>query len=418
MSKSHAMPIFGEEIYDKIAAQYGTACYIYDGQKIADNYHEFATIFKNLQLQADICFAVKANGNLAVLSLLAGCGAGADIVSQGEMKRALKAGLRPIIFSGVGKSEAELRFALTHHIDQINIESAEEFEMLASLTEAMGITVNFAIRVNPNINVNTHDKIATGRKGDKFGLPFKEARLLYLKSVQIPTLNPVAVAMHIGSQLLALEPYREAFARARVFIDLLEKEGVPIEAVDIGGGLGIAYQQEAIPEIAAYGALVKKYFADKKITLEPGRRIVGNSGEILTRVINIKQSEGKKFIILDAAMNDLMRPALYQAWHNIVPIASPENQQQEAVDIVGPVCETGDYFAKARSMPPVNLGDLLVIKDCGAYGAVMAGTYNARDLSPEIMVKNGKIACVRKRQTVEGMMALEEIPDWLEGDNG
>ncbi len=406
--------MFERDIYTKIARDYGTPCYIYDANQFTRNFQEFKQAFA--ELNAKICFAVKANSNLALLHEIGLLGSGADIVSQGEMMRALKANLRPIIFSGVGKSQKELAFALANQVDQINIESVAEFELLQQLLKDSQQIIKVSIRVNPDIHVVTHDKIATGRKGDKFGLPFDEAHALYRRAQEIFNIDASGVALHIGSQLLTLAPYRVAFQRVKGFIQQLASENIHIEAVDVGGGLGIAYQGEDIPQIVDYASMVADFFADYTIYLEPGRRIAGNAGELLTQLVGVKVSGGKKFAILDAAMNDLLRPALYQAWHEMIPIDAKAHEQnvpendQEIYDIVGPICETGDSFAKDRVMSPLTAGDLLVIKDCGAYGAVMASSYNARDLIPEIMVRDHQIYLVRKRVTPADFMALEMIP--------
>ena len=398
-----------EKIYRTIAEQYGTPCYVYDADLLRANYQEFSKSFAGLD--ATICFAVKANGNLAVLNELAQLGAGADIVSAGELTRALKAKMSPIIFSGVGKNRAELELAIHHPDVQINVESYQEFQQIAEICQHQPpqIPCKIAVRVNPNVDAGTHDKISTGRKGDKFGVPFDEAMQIYQEAQKISTLQNHAVAVHIGSQLLSLEPYRLAFGKVQDFMGALQQQGITLEAVDIGGGLGIAYQGEAIPQIADYATLVQEFFADKKIYMEPGRRIVGNMGELLTNVISVKESQGQKFAILDAAMNDLLRPTLYQAWHDIVPIAHNQRGETAIYDIVGPICETGDVFGKAREMPILAAEDLLVIKDCGAYGAVMSSFYNARALAPEIMVKQGKIHLVREKIDIEKLLTFEKM---------
>ncbi len=400
-----------EKTYRMIAEKYGTPCYIYDANLLRANFQQFKDSF--VGLDATICYAVKANSNLAVLRELSSLGAGADIVSAGELTRALKANMKPIIFSGVGKNRAELELAIHHPDVQINIESYQEFQQIAEICrqQAPNTPCRIAVRVNPNIDAGTHDKISTGRKGDKFGVSFDEAVQIFSEASNIPMLKNHAVAVHIGSQLLSLNPYRLAFAKLRDFMAELQQQGINLEAVDIGGGLGIAYKGEEIPQIADYAKLVKEFFGDKKIYMEPGRRIVGNMGELLTRINLIKESQGQKFAILDAAMNDLMRPTLYDAWHHIVPIAHNQRGETDIYDIVGPICETGDVFAKARAMPIISEEDLLIIKDCGAYGAVMSSAYNARALAPEIMVKDGEIKLVRRRIGNDELLRYEVIDD-------
>ena len=404
-------PLHDETLYRSIAEQYGTPCYIYDAALLRGNYQQFADSFAGLD--AIICYAVKANSNLAVLRELAKLGAGADIVSAGELTRALKAKMNPIIFSGVGKNHTELEMAIHHPDVQINIESYQEFQQIADIckNQPPKTPCKIAVRVNPDIDAGTHDKISTGRKGDKFGVSFDEAVQIFREAEKISVLKNHAVAVHIGSQLLSLEPYRLAFGKVRNFMNDVQQQGITLEAVDIGGGLGIAYKGEEILQIADYAALVQEFFANKKIYMEPGRRIVGNMGELLTRINLIKQSQGQKFAILDAAMNDLMRPTLYQAWHNIVPIAHNQRGETDIYDIVGPICETGDVFAKARQMPIISAEDLLVIKDCGAYGAVMSSAYNARALAPEILVKDGVAKLVRRRIDNDELLRYEVMDD-------
>ena len=400
-----------EKTYRTIAEKYGTPCYIYDANLLRSNFQQFKDSFAGLD--ATICYAVKANSNLAVLRELSSLGAGADIVSAGELTRALKANMKPIIFSGVGKNRSELELAIHHSEVQINIESYQEFQQIAEICKnnPPQIPCRIAVRVNPDIDAGTHDKISTGRKGDKFGVSPIEAIQIFSEASKIPMLKNHAVAVHIGSQLLSLNPYRLAFAKVQDFMADLQQQGITLEAVDIGGGLGIAYKDEAIPQIADYAKLVKEFFGDKKIYMEPGRRIVGNMGELLTRINLIKESQGQKFAILDAAMNDLMRPTLYDAWHHIVPIAHNQRGETDIYDIVGPICETGDVFAKAREMPIISAEDLLIIKDCGAYGAVMGSAYNARALAPEIMVKDGAAKLVRRRIDNDELLRYEVMDD-------
>ncbi|MDX2074573.1 MAG: diaminopimelate decarboxylase [Alphaproteobacteria bacterium] len=397
---------------ETLAETVGTPFYCYSSATITRHYEVFSGHFPG----AKICFAVKANGNLAVLKTLAKLGCGADVVSEGEIRLALAAGIAPdnIVFSGVGKTAAEMRFALEQQIFQFNIESEPELELLNDVAAAMGKRAAIAVRVNPDVDPKTHAKIATGKKASKFGIPMSQALAVYQKAARMPGIRVQSVSVHIGSQLTQLEPFRQAFAMVREFVEELRAAGIAIEYVDLGGGLGIPYGKEAPPLPDAYAEIVQRETKglNCKLVFEPGRVLVGNAGVLVTRVIYVKRSEDKIFVIVDAAMNDLIRPTLYEAYHEIVPVRPDAAAPTELVDIVGPVCETGDVFAESRLMKVPKAGDLLVLRSAGAYGAVMASTYNARLLVPEIMVHGSKSAIVRPRPTYEEMIARDAIPEW------
>jgi len=398
---------------DSLATDIGTPFYCYSSATLTRHYKVFAEHFPG----AKICFAVKANGNVAVLKTLAKLGCGADVVSEGEIRLALAAGISPdkIVFSGVGKTAHEMAFALAKDIFQFNIESEPELECLSEVAISLGKKAPIAVRVNPDVDPKTHAKISTGQKASKFGIPMSEALAVYKKAAAMPGIHVQSVSVHIGSQLTHLEPFRQAFTLVRGFVEELRAEGIPITHVDLGGGLGIPYGKEAPPLPEAYAEIVNAAMKGLDCTLvfEPGRVLVGNAGVLVTRVLYVKRSEGKIFVIVDAAMNDLIRPTLYEAYHEIVPVAPDVAAHTELVDIVGPVCETGDVFAEARLMKVPKAGDLLVLRSAGAYGAVMASTYNARPLVPEVMVNGDKHAVIRPRQTYDEMIARDTLPEWL-----
>ncbi|HBC53536.1 MAG TPA: diaminopimelate decarboxylase [Alphaproteobacteria bacterium] len=401
-----------------IAAAVGTPFYCYSTATVERHYRVFADAFG--ALDALICYSVKANSNQAIIGTLAQCGAGADIVSAGELQRALKAGVpaEKIVFSGVGKTRAELAQALTAGILQFNIESEPEMQALSAVAVELGRTADIAIRVNPDVDAKTHAKISTGKAENKFGIPLSEARMVYQRAAQLPAIRIVGIDVHIGSQLTTLEPFRAAFLKTRELATALRADGHDIRQLDLGGGLGIPYahSNDNPPLPVDYGALVQEVFGDFgcRILLEPGRLIVGNAGILVCQVIYVKAGENKQFAIVDAAMNDLIRPTLYDAYHEIWPVAEPASGAAVGeYDIVGPVCETGDSFASARRMPVLAQGDMLAILSAGAYGAVQSGTYNSRPLVPEILVRGGEFAVVRPRQTIEALIGLDQMPDWL-----
>jgi diaminopimelate decarboxylase len=399
-----------------IAAAVGTPFYVYSAAGLGARYRRFAESFG--EKRPLICYAVKANSNLAVLRLFANLGAGADIVSEGELRRALAAGIPPqrIIFSGVGKTAPEIEAALDAGISQFNVESVPELRRLSGLAAARGVTSQVAIRVNPDVDALTHAKIATGRKGDKFGIAFAETVAAYRIAAASPGIAPVGLAVHIGSQLLDLDPYRRAFERIAGLIVELRAAGLAVDRVDLGGGLGIGYRGEQAPQPADYARLAQRIFEPLGVALacEPGRVLTAEAGLLVTQVIYVKETGHKRFIIVDAAMNDLLRPALYGAWHDILPVdqAPPEAVLRPA-DLVGPVCETGDALAADRRLPPLAAGDLLAVAAAGAYGAVMSSTYNSRLLTPEVLVAGERFSIIRARPSYDALLALDHIPDWL-----
>ncbi len=400
---------------DALAKQVGTPFYCYSTATLKRHYEVFSGHFKDIG--AKVCFAVKANDNLAVLKTLSALGCGADVVSGGEIRKALAAGFKPsdIVFSGVGKTAEEMEFALGHGIFQFNVESAPELELLNDVAASMGKIAPIAIRVNPDVDPKTHAKISTGQKTTKFGVAMSQALATYQLAASLPAIDVKGVSVHIGSQLTNLEPFRQAFARVRAFVDELRTNGIVITRLDLGGGLGIPYGKEEPPLPDAYADIVKQETKglDCQLMFEPGRVLVGNAGILVTKVIYVKRSEDKIFVIVDAAMNDLMRPTLYDAYHEIVPVVPDAEARTEFVDVVGPVCETGDIFASSRLLRVPNAGDLLVFRSAGAYGAAMASTYNARLLVCEVMVNGGEFAIVRARQTYEELIGRDSIPAWL-----
>lgn len=405
---------------DTIAAEVGTPLYVYSTATLTRHFNVFADALRGMN--ALVCFAVKANSNQAVIRTLAALGAGADVVSGGELKRALKAGIKPhkIVFSGVGKTEAEIEAALKVGIKQLNVESEPELERISAIAQSLGVTAPIALRVNPDVDAGTHEKITTGRKENKFGIEWTRAHEVYKKAASLPGIQTKGLAVHIGSQLLDLKPFRDAYVRAGDLVAMLRADGLNVETLDIGGGLGIPYGDEGeahAPDPESYAQTVRETVGNLGLELicEPGRMIVGNAGLLVTSVEYVKEGSTKTFLIVDAGMNDLIRPTLYGAFHNIVTVAEPvQGEARVDVDIVGPICETGDTFAKNRKLPPVKAGDLLAMRTAGAYGAVQASTYNTRALVPEVMVNGAKYAVVRERMEVEDLIALDRLPAWLE----
>ena len=400
-----------------IAAQVGTPFYCYSSAALRAGWREFADGIKGMK--ASVCYAMKANSNLAVIRLFGEMGAGADIVSVGEMRRALAAGIpaRRIIYSGVGKKATELMDALQAGVGQINVESSAELETLNAVAGQLGVKAAITIRVNPDIDAGTHAKITTGRKENKFGIDIDLAREAFALAGRLPNLTVVGVAMHIGSQLTSLDPYRAAIVRVRSLIGELRADGHHIDRFDIGGGLGIVYADEKPPSIAEFMRLVARETEGLgcELTFEPGRRLVGEAGVLVSEVILVKPGAAKTFVIVDAAMNDLIRPTLYEAWHDIVPVRAPRPDAATIrCDIVGPICESGDYLAQNRDLPPLAAGDLVMVRSAGAYGAVMASTYNSRPLAPEVMVDGTRFAVTRPRPTIDEMLSAERFPPWME----
>ena len=401
-----------------LADAVGTPFYCYSTATLERHYRVFADAFADVE--SLVCYSLKANSNQSVLKTLAKLGAGADVVSGGELKRARAAGIaaEKIVFSGVGKTETELRAALAEDVLCINVESEPELELLSRLATETGRMARISIRVNPDVDSGTHAKISTGKSENKFGVPLSQARDVYARAAKLPGIAITGVDIHIGSQITDLGPLEAAFRLLVDFVHTLRADGHTISHVDFGGGLGIPYHLErtAPPAPAAYAAMVKRVSHNLGCTLmfEPGRMIVGNAGILVSRVIHLKHGEAKNFVVIDAAMNDLIRPTLYEAHHDILPVRLAEAGARTIVaDVVGPVCETGDYLALGRTMPEPRSGDLLAIMTAGAYGAVQAGTYNTRPLVPEVLVKHDQYAVVRPRVDVEALIAMDKAAPWL-----
>ena len=401
-----------------IAASVGTPFYCYSSATLERHYRVFTDAFAGEKVL--VCYAMKANSNQSVLRTLAKLGAGADVVSGGELKRALAAGIPPnkILFSGVGKTEGELRAALAADILCINVESAPELELLSRLAVEAGRTARISVRVNPDVDAGTHAKIATGKSENKFGIPIAHAREVYARAAKLPGLQVSGIDMHIGSQITDLSRLETAYRILSDFVHVLRADGHTISHIDFGGGLGIPYHmdREAPPTPDLYGAMVKRVTHNLGCTLmfEPGRMIVGNAGILVARVIYMKHGDGKNFVVIDAAMNDLIRPTLYEAHHDILPVRQPAaGAAVITADVVGPVCETGDYLALDRKLPQLKSGDLIAIMTSGAYGAVQSGTYNTRPLVPEVLVKDDQYAVVRPRIDVDALIAMDRTAPWL-----
>ncbi len=400
-----------------LAEQVGTPFYCYSTAALTYNFRSFAAALPQTAL---IAFSVKANGNLAVLMTLARLGAGADVVSGGELKKALAAGMPPsrIVFSGVAKTREEMRQALDAGIHQFNVESEPELEALSEVAVGLDATAPVTIRVNPDVDARTHAKITTGTSETKFGVPWTRARAVYAHAAELPGIEIVGVDVHIGSQITQLDPFRAAFSRVAGLIALLRADGHRIRRADLGGGLGVSYRHDtAPPDSADYGKMIAEATKglDVELIFEPGRLIAANAGILVSRVVYVKEGEARKFLILDAGMNDLMRPALYDAHHDIIPVAKPgPNVHPMRYDVVGPVCETTDIFARDRDLPETNGNDLMAILSAGAYGAVMASAYNARPPAPEVLVNGRNWFVVRPRFTLEALVALDKVPGWLE----
>lgn len=408
-----------------LADEVGTPVYVYSTATLTRHYALLAgavAAHKGALGDALIAFAVKANSNLSVLATLAKLGAGADTVSEGEIRRALKAGVPAgkIIFSGVGKTDTELAYAVGVGVRQINVESPAELDRLIAVAESAGAVPDIAIRVNPKIGAGGHAKITTGGQGDKFGVPADEAMALYARAAASPHVNPVGLACHIGSQITDLSPLEAAFQLLRSMTDTLRGRGLEVTRLDLGGGLGVPYAGGApTASIEDYVAMTARVLDGLGVeaAFEPGRLLAANAGVLLSRVIQVTEREdGRRFLVVDAAMNDLIRPAMYDAFHEVVavsPRAAGGDNNPTAYDIVGPICETGDTFARDRDLPPLQAGDLVVFTGAGAYGAVMSSEYNTRPLVPEVMVDGARMAVIRPRPTYEEMLAREPLADWL-----
>lgn len=401
----------------ELAEDVETPFYCYSTATLTRHYQVLKEAFQGLDLT--ICYAMKANSNQAVIKTLADLGAGMDVVSEGELRRARAAGVpaRKIVFSGVGKTAAEMAYALREGIACFNVESEPELELLSEVARRLGETATISIRVNPDVDARTHAKITTGKSENKFGISMSRAQEVYARAASLPSLRISGVDVHIGSQITTLEPYQKAYALLAELVTQLREDGHTITHVDFGGGLGVPYRgtNDVPPHPDEYATVVRETLGhlDCKFVMEPGRMIVGNAGILVTRVIHVKQEQGKKFIIVDAAMNDLIRPTLYDAWHDIVTVSEPvEGHATSIADVVGPVCESGDYLAQNREMPPVRPGDLIAVMTAGAYGAVQAGTYNSRLLVPEILVNGKRFAIVRARQSYEALIGLDRLAGW------
>jgi diaminopimelate decarboxylase len=402
-----------------IAADVGTPVYVYSAAAMTDAYRRFVDAFAGQRAQ--VCYAMKANSNLAVIRTFAELGAGADVVSDGELVRALAAGIpaNRIVYSGVGKTREEMAAGIDAGILQFNVESLPELAALSEVAVSKHAEIDIAIRVNPDVDAATHDKISTGRKEDKFGIDIAYAPAAFAHASTLPGLTAVSVAVHIGSQLTDVTPFRTAFAHVAALTRQLRAEGIAIRRLDLGGGLGIAYDGEPVPTPAEYAAVVAETVGDLdcELIFEPGRFLTGHAGVLLTRIIFVKENGQRRFIIVDAAMNDLMRPALYGADHAVEPTREPAiDAGLSEADIVGPVCETGDTFATACALTEVQAGEFLVIRDTGAYGAVMASGYNSRPLVPEVLVNGDRYALVRPRETVRQQLDREQFADWQNRD--
>lgn len=403
---------------EKIAAAAGTPVYCYSASAIEENYLSYLNAFCRVLPPQDftICYATKANSNVAVLKLLKTLGAGADIVSGGELLRARKAGIPPakIVYSGVGKSAEELETAIRAGLMQINVESSDELRLISKIAGKLRKTVHVAIRINPNVDAKAHAKTTTGKKENKFGIDIDLAPAAYKLAASLPHIKADGVAVHIGSQITQISPYTRAYKCVADLVRLLRRQGHDINRVDIGGGIGIVYREEKLPSLDAYADMVAKIIAplDVHIIMEPGRSIVGNAGVLLTKVVQVKKGTAKTFVILDAAMNDLIRPTLYDAYHAILPCRD-KGSKKIVCDIVGPVCETGDTFLTNHAIAPMAAGDLAAIMSAGAYGAVMSSTYNTRPLVAEVLVRGNRFSIIRKAIPPEEIVGRDIVPAWV-----
>ncbi len=398
----------------EIAHAVGTPAYCYASGALVARYEALQSAAPS----AEIRYSIKANDTLAVIRTLARLGAGGDVVSGGELRRAMAAGIAPdrTVFAGVGKTREEIDHALSVGIGQLNVESAAELSLADAVALSRGTRAPVALRVNPDVDAETHDKIATGRRGDKFGIDIDKAPALFAEAVAREGITPVGIAIHIGSQLTSLAPFEAAFERVAALVEALRGAGHSVDRLDLGGGLGIRYTDEAPPTAAAYGTLVEQVRERLGVTvlLEPGRALIGPAGVLLTRVIAVKSAGGRTYAIVDAAMNDLIRPAMYGAVHQVQCVTAPaDDAPREVLDLAGPICESGDVLARNCALPRLHAGDLLALRDVGAYGSVMASTYNSRLLPAEVMVRGDAFAVIRPRQTYEALLARDQLPEWL-----
>ena len=404
----------------EIADEVGTPFYVYSSATLTRHYRLFDEALDGMEHL--VCYAMKANSNQAVLRLMASLGAGVDVVSGGEYRRAIAAGFPGdrIVFSGVGKTAGEMALALQGGIRQFNLESEPEMHRLSQVATGLGKTVPVTVRVNPDVDARTHEKIATGKSENKFGIPISRAKEVYAEAASLPGLDVIGIDVHIGSQLTDLQPFELAYTKVAELTHILRAEGHDIRRLDLGGGLGIPYERsnDAPPLPIEYGEVIKRTVGDLgcEIEIEPGRLIAGNAGLLVAGVEYVKSGEDRDFLILDAAMNDLIRPAMYSAHHDIVPVLEPPaGVDLRPFDVVGPVCESGDTFTRQRPLPPLNEGDLVAFRSAGAYGAVMASEYNSRPLIPEILVHEHQFAVIRARPTFDAMINRDTIPEWLKG---
>ncbi|ATF19623.1 diaminopimelate decarboxylase [Phaeobacter gallaeciensis] len=402
----------------EIAAAVGTPFYLYSTATLLRHFHLFDDALKGMDHL--VCYAMKAASNQAILKTLAQAGAGMDVVSQGEYLRAKAAGVPgdKIVFSGVGKTQDEIRAALSGGIRQFNVESEPEMDVINAVAMELGVVAPITVRVNPDVDAKTHAKIATGKSENKFGIPIARAREVYARAASLPGLKVIGIDVHIGSQLTELAPFELAYQKVAELTEQLRADGHDIHRLDLGGGLGIPYTRsnDTPPLPVEYGAMVQRTLGHLgcEIEIEPGRLIAGNAGIMVSKVIYVKSGEDRDFLIIDGAMNDLIRPAMYEAYHDIVPVIEPSaGVEQRAYDIVGPVCETGDTFARHRDMPPLEAGDLVAFRSAGAYGAVMASEYNSRPLIPEVLVNGDQFAVIRRRPDFDEMINRDTIPEWL-----
>ncbi len=400
-----------------IADRVGTPVYVYSAGAIRERYRALADALA--PHGATIHYAVKANSNQAVITLLRELGAGADVVSGGELTRALAAGVPAdrIVFAGVGKTREEMAAAIDAGIHLFNIESEPELETLAEVARSKGTTARVGLRVNPDVDARTHAKITTGKAENKFGVPIERAPAFFARAAATEGVEAIGLSAHIGSQLLDLAPYRQTYVRLREMTLALRSEGYGPRLLDLGGGLGIGYHGEAGPDPRALAAIIGEELGhlDVQLAVEPGRWLVGAAGALLTRVILVKHGVTKRHVVVDAAMNDLIRPTLYEGYHRVEPVAGRSRPDAGPADVVGPICESGDYLAKDRPLPAVAAGELLAVRDAGAYGAVMASTYNSRPLVPEVLVDGDRWAVVRPRQDISALIGLDRVPDWIGG---
>ena len=408
--------LFAEDVdIVEIASNIGTPFYCYSKAAITEQYEAMANALDHFS--ARICYAVKANSNLAIIKTLGDLGAGADVVSEGEARRALASGIPAanIVFSGVGKTREEMRFAILAGVGQFNVESIGELEILNDVAIEIGKTAIVALRVNPDVDAETHYKISTGRREDKFGINIELAPSVYEKALSLPGLKLVGLAVHIGSQLTSLKPFRKAFERVADMVNILRKAGYNLSRLDLGGGLGITYDGEQPPGPVDYANMVAETVGslDVELTFEPGRFLVGNAGILVTSVIQVKETDNKRFVVVDAAMNDLIRPALYNAVHHVQTAINLKGNDTFITELVGPICETGDVLARNVQLPALVENDLLYLKSAGAYGAVMASSYNSRLLVPEIMVNRNDFNVIRARPSYDDLLGLDQIPKWI-----